>query len=243
MITRTNTPPQGPVEPPLPRGPHAISAAAVAADQRRRLLAALPRAVAENGFDAMTVEHIVKQAQVRRNSFYEQFADKRECFAAAYEIAQERLFGVLTFRCYTRSEPAERIGSALQAGLDLLGEEPGLARLIVVEAAAAGEPIAGRHYEWLDRYSRLLQLVAVGRPDVLRPRPALEPAIVGAIVSRIKQLVLAGETRELPSLQPELTQLTLSFFGLAEPLPEAQGEEAEPAQPQSPERPSVFEPA
>jgi AcrR family transcriptional regulator len=216
----------------------------VAADQRRRLLAALPEAVAENGFDGMTVEDIVKLAQVRRNSFYEQFADKRECFAAAYEIAQERLLGVLTFRCYARSGPAERVGSALQAGLDLLGREPGIARLLVVEAAAAGEPIASRHNEWLDRYSRLLQLVAVGSPDVAKPRPALEPAIVGAIVSRIKQLVLAGETCDLLSLQPELTQLTLSFFGLAEPLSApAQGDDAEPAQPQSPDRSSVFEPA
>jgi AcrR family transcriptional regulator len=220
----------------------------VAADQRRRLLAALPRAVAENSFDGTTVEHIVKLAQVRRNSFYEQFADKRECFAAAYEIAQERLLGVLTFQCYMRSGPAERIGSALEAGLDLLGTVPGLARLIIVEAPAAGEPIAARHQEWLDRYGRLLQLAAVGAADDAKPRQALEPAIVGAIVSRVKQMVLAGETGDLPSLRTELAQLTLSFFGSEEPAtvslsPPTQRLGAESAQPQSPERPSVLEAA
>jgi AcrR family transcriptional regulator len=247
-VAGANTQQQQPVESPLSRGPQAISGDAVGEDQRRRLLAALPPAVAENGFDRTTVEDIVKLAQVRRNSFYEQFADKRECFAVAYEIAQERLLGVLTFQCYTRSGPAERVSAALKAGLQLLGAEPGLARLMIVEAPAAGEPIASRHHEWLDRYSRLLQLAAVGRPDLAKPRQALEPAIVGAIVSRIKQVVLAGETRDLPSLEQELTQLTLSFFGSLGSLPDAfssstQREGAESAQPQSPERSSVLEPA
>jgi AcrR family transcriptional regulator len=233
---------------PLPRGPYAISAEAVAADQRRRMLEALPHAVAESGFEGTTVEHIVKLGGVRRNSFYEQFADKRDCFAAAYEIAQERLLGVLTFRCYTRSGLADRVGGALSGGLDLLAANPSLARLIIIEAPAAGEEIAGRHQEWLDRYGRLLGLAAVGSPDVATPRPALENAILGAMVSRIKQLILAGETRELPNLCPELVQLTLSYYGSpalpADPRPVSPaGEGAESSQPQSPERRSVLEPA
>ncbi len=194
------------------------------------------------------MEDIVRLAQVRRNSFYEQFADKRECFAMAYEIVQERLLGVLTFRCYTRSGPVERIGGALEAGLDLLAAEPDLAHLTIVEAPSAGGAIATRHHEWLDRYGRLLQLAVVGKPDATKPRPALEPAIVGAIVSRIKQVVLAGETSDLPRLQPELTKLSLSYFGLTEPSSAAfsvsgQRELAESAQPQSPERSTVLEAA
>jgi AcrR family transcriptional regulator len=248
-FTRTNTvsnleAPHQSGEPPLPRGPQAIVAGALAADQRQRLIAALTRAVAENGFGTTTVGQIVKLAQVRRNVFYEQFADKQACFAAAYEIAQERLLGVLTFRCYTRLGPAERIDAALGAGLNLLAAEPGLARLIAVEAPAAGGAIADRHHDWLDRYSRMLRLAVVGSPDVAEPRPALEPAIAGAVVSRVKQLVLAGEARKLPSLRLELTQLVLSFFGSPEPLvAPGQRDGVEPAQPQSPERSSVLEPA
>jgi AcrR family transcriptional regulator len=232
----------------LPRGPYPISADAVAADQRRRMLEALPRAVAENGFEATTVGHIVKLGGVRRNSFYEQFTDKRDCFAAAYEIAQERLFGVLTFQCYTRAGFVDRIGTALGAGFDLLSANTGLARLIVIEAPAAGEEIAARHQEWLDRYGRLLRLAAVGSPDVATPKPALEPAIVGAILSRVKQLILAGETHGLPGLCPELLQLTLPYYDSPTLSPDprrtsAVGEDAESAQPQSPGRRKVLEPA
>jgi AcrR family transcriptional regulator len=218
----------------------------VGADQRRRLLEALPRAVAENGFEGTTVEHIVKLAQVRRNSFYEQFRDKHECFSAAYENAQERMLGVLTFRCYTRTGLVDRIDSALKAGLDLLGADPILANLLVIEAPAAGKEIAARHEQWLDRYSRMLRLAAVDSPDVTRPRPALEPAVVGAIVSRIKQLVLSGEARELPAFCAELVQFTLSFFGSPEPPPASLQTPphrlgVDSVQPQSPERSSVLE--
>lgn len=236
--------PKRSLDPPLPRGSHAISASFVAADQRRRLLAALPRAATENGFAGMTVEHIVKLAQVRRNAFYEQFGDKKDCFSAAYEVAQERLLGVLTFQCYTRVELAERIENALGAGLDLLAGDPVLARLLVVEAPAAGGEILARHQQWLDRYGRMLSLAAIGNPDVAKPPPALEPAIAGGVFSRIKQLVLDGEAHRLPRLCPELTRFVLSFYGSPDPLasPAEQRYGVEPAQPQSPERSDVLEP-
>ena len=134
------------------RGPYAVSAEVVAADQRRRLLEALPLVVARHGFEATTVDQIVKLGRVRRNSFYDQFTSKQDCFSAAYEIAQERLLGVLTYQCYARAPFAERIGGALKAGLRLLAADPSMARLIVVGAPAAGEELASRHHEWLDRY-------------------------------------------------------------------------------------------
>jgi AcrR family transcriptional regulator len=236
--------------PPLPRGPYAISADVVAADQRRRLLEALPLAVAEHGFEGTTVDQIVKIAQVRRNSFYEQFEDKRDCFAVAYEIAQERLLGVLTYQCYARAGLADRTSFALDAGLDWLGANPALTRLIVVEAPAAGESIAAHHYEWLDRYGRLLRFAAIDSPGVDTPGPAVEPAVVGGVISRLKQKVLAGETEDLQGLCQELAQFVLSFYGdvakdsastaTSKKRWRSQGE---PPQPQSPERSSVLEPA
>lgn len=193
------------------------------------------------------MEHIVKLAQVRRNSFYEQFGDKHECLAEAYEIAQERLLGVLTFHCYTRRGLDDRVGSALEAGLGLLGADPVLAHLLVVEAPAAGDEMAARHHQWLDRYGRMLRLAAVDCPGVDKPSPALEPAVIGGLVSRVKELVLAGEARELPGLRSELLRFALSFYGSPEPpagsptVVHCRG--AESAQPQSPERASVLEPA
>jgi len=206
------------------------------------LLDALPLAIAESGFEATTVDQIVKIAQVRRNSFYEQFDDKRDCFAAAYEIGQERLLGVLTFQCYTQTGLANRASAALGAALDLLGRDPTLTRLIIIEAPAVGGGVVSRHHEWLDRYGRMLHFAAMGDSGIVPPKPSVEPAVVGGIVSRIKQLVLAGEAERLPQLCPELVQFALSFYGSLEPLAASVGDSDEPPQPQSPDRPSVLEP-
>ncbi len=237
---------QAGAEAALPRGPHAISADAVAVDQRRRLLEALPVVVAEHGFEGATVDQIVKAAQVRRNSFYEQFSDKRDCFSAAYEIAQERLFGVLTYQCYARASLPERVSHALEAGLDLLGANPTMTRLIVVEAPAAGEAIATRHHRWLDRYGRLLRFAAIDSPEICGPSAGVEPAVIGGIVARIKQTVLDGKTQKLPKLHPELVQFVYSFYGPAREAGsisvEVQGNGQPEPQPQSPEPAAVLEP-
>jgi hypothetical protein len=54
------------------------------------------------------------------------------------------------------------VEQALGAGLDALVAEPDVARLLFVEAPSAGEGIALRYHEWLQRYGTLLRSVAPG---------------------------------------------------------------------------------
>ncbi len=229
-----NTPSTAAGAPVLPRGPYAIAPEVVAADQRRRLIEAFPLALAEHGFESVTVAQIVKRAAVSHGSFYEQFADKRDCLAVAYEQAQERLLGVLTFHCYTQGGPATRVEHSLTAGLELLASEPNLARLIAIEAPAAGGEISARHYEWLERYGRMLRLAVVG--SAIEPLAAtIEPAIAGGVVSRVAVLALAQEEERIAELAPALVAYVLSYFDL-------DAVSAAP-QPQSPLRSVELEPA
>jgi AcrR family transcriptional regulator len=204
----------------------------VAADQRRRLLAAVPLVIAEHGFEDATVDRLVKAAAVKRNAFYEQFENKRECVAAAYEEAQERILGAVTYQCYVHADPATRVGRALQGALDLLSAEPELARLVVLDCPCAGDELASRHHEWLDRYGRMLRFATVGAPGTSAPSAGIEPAIVGGIFSRVKEVLLAGEAVQVSDLGSELTAFALSFYG----LPKASRRrftDQEPVQPQS----------
>jgi AcrR family transcriptional regulator len=188
------------------------------------MLAALPPLIAEHGFARTTVAQIVKAAKVRRNAFYEQFESKRDCFATAYELAQERLLGVFTFRCYTRAEPAERIEAALAAGLELLASEPAMARLLV-EAPAVGGEILTRHHEWLERYGRMIRLARIGADGGQRGNREIEAAIAGGIATQVGRLVLEGKAERLADLGPSMTAYALSFV--------ASGDDFPPAQPQS----------
>lgn len=221
----------------LPRGPYALPPEVVEKDQRERLLAALPQAVAEHGYEGTTVSHIVEIAGVARGAFYKQFVDKRACFAAAHEAAHERLLGVLTFPCYARASLSERVEGSLGAGLAFLASEPELARLLTVEAPAAGPEVAKRHHEWMSRYGALLRRAALGQPEVeLPPRP-FEPVIVGGIASAIAAQVLAGRTEQLEKELPELTAYVLACYH--SPAPEdprvglARADSPQPEQPPS----------
>ncbi len=212
-----------PEHPPLPRGMHALPPERVADDQRRRILAALPEVVAEHGYEGTTVSYIVARAGIARGAFYKQFRNKRDCFAAAHESAQERLLGVLTLPCYARAGLGERVSGSLGAALDLLASDLALARLLAVEAPAAGGEIARRHHEWLRRYGSLLRLASVDAPDTAAPDRSVEPVIVGGIASRIAGEVLDERAECLRDLAPGLVAYVLAFY------PQPQGESARSA--------------
>jgi len=201
----------------LPRGRHALAPEDVLRDQRERLIDAVPRVVAERGYEAMSVADIVRVAAVSRNAFYKNFADKGECFAAAHEAGHERLLEALVRDCDAEATIEERVEASLAAGLDALASEPDLARLLFVEAPSAGEETALRYHEWLGRYGALLRAAAPDMPVRSIPAPEVEAVIVGGIASRVASEVLHGRAKRLPDLTAPLVEYVLAFYGAAEP--------------------------
>ncbi|HSR93671.1 MAG TPA: TetR/AcrR family transcriptional regulator [Solirubrobacterales bacterium] len=203
----------------LPRGRHALAPEEVLRDQRERLIAAVPRVVAGRGYEAMSVADIVKAAAVSRNAFYKNFSDKQECFAAAHEVGHERLFEVLVQPCDAAVTIEERVEGSLAAGLDALASDPDVARLLFVEAPSAGEEIALRYHEWLQRYGTLLRSVAPELPSRSIPAPEVEGVIVGGIASRVASEVLHGQAAKLRDLTAPLVEYVLAFYRIVEPGP------------------------
>jgi AcrR family transcriptional regulator len=203
----------------LPRGRHSLAPEEVLRDQRERLLAAVPGVVAERGYEATSVADIVKAAAVSRNAFYKNFSDKQECFAMAHDAGHERLFEVLVGPCEEGATIEERVERSLAAGLKALAAEPDVARLLFVEAPSAGEEIALRYHEWLQRYGTLLRSVAPEMPPEAIPAPEVEGVIVGGIASRVASEVLNGRAAKLRDLTAPLVEYVLAFYRLTEPAP------------------------
>jgi len=78
----------------LPSGRHGLPRDVVVRSQRERMVEAMIGVVAEKGYTDATVADIISTAGVSRATFYEQFADKEDCFIAAYGAVMERM---LTF--------------------------------------------------------------------------------------------------------------------------------------------------
>ena len=153
----------------LPRGTHGLDPSLVAASQRTRLLEAVGRAVADKGYAAATIDDIVRGAGVSKKTFYEHFADKLDCFLAAYEAASDELFehvrAAQEGADATTGSPRTRAG--IHAYLRWLAAEPALARVFLIEIAAAGPEALERRERLRDRYAERMRELQVANsvPD------------------------------------------------------------------------------
>lgn len=201
----------------LPRGRHALTPEEVLADQRQRLIDAVPRVVAKHGYEAMSVADIVRAAAVSRNAFYDNFGDKQECFAAAHEACHERVLEVLEQRCRKGASSEERVETALGAALEMLAAEPAVARLLFVEAPGAGGEVALRYHEWLRRYGVLLRSSVPQAAENSSLAVEIDQVIVGGIASRVASEVLQGRPAQLRVLTPHFVDYVLAFYGSGRP--------------------------
>src|SRR3954449_11124855 len=119
----------------LPRGRHRLSREQVAASQRRRMLAAMTAAVAEEGYVRTTVADVIAGAGVSRETFYQHFSDKEECFLAAFDAASERLLAQVAQRPpgAPPADPIARLDRLLAVYLSALAADPALSRVFLVE--------------------------------------------------------------------------------------------------------------
>lgn len=168
--------------------------------------------VAERGYQGTSVARVSAAAGVSTRSFYKHFESKGDCFLLLLELRQQQLLTVLREACSDDDEVPEMVRSALDACLRLLSAEPALARLLTLEAPAAGGRITRRHYEWLDAYADLLGEAATRLPAAQRPSRSAQLTIVGGIASRIAESVLAKRTAALPRMLPELSDVILAFY-------------------------------
>jgi AcrR family transcriptional regulator len=87
---RTAAPRTGPIYKRLPHGPHRLERNEVILHQRARIHGAMVEAVARHGYEGTSVKQVISLAGVSRRSFYEQFANKEECFLTTFDLIVRR---------------------------------------------------------------------------------------------------------------------------------------------------------
>jgi AcrR family transcriptional regulator len=191
----------------LPRGTHGLDPSLVAASQRARLLEAVGRAVAEKGYAAATIDDIVRDAGVSKKTFYEHFSDKLGCFLAAYEAASDELLAHVT----AAQEGADadwlaRTRAGIHAYLRWLAAEPALARVFLIEIAAAGPEALERRERLRDRYAERMRELQVTNSV---PDEIFHAVVAGADDLVVRRLREGGDLLEL---EPALVYLQVSLL-------------------------------
>lgn len=201
----------------LPRGRHGLPREFVAQNQRERLLVALAECLEEKGYDRTTVSAVGKRAGVSKSDFYKQFESKDACFIAAYDDAVERIRAKVLAACAERVDWASGVLAALSELLDLLAAETAQAQLVLVEGLRAGRGVYDRYQVALQSFVPYLRDGAPAPAGGERPPEATDEAVVGGIASLLARRVLAGETKKLPALLPEIAEFALTpYVGTAE---------------------------
>jgi AcrR family transcriptional regulator len=203
----------------LPRGTHGLDPSLVAASQRTRLLEAVGRAVAEKGYAATTIDDIVRGAGVSKKTFYEHFQDKLGAFLAAYEAASDELYehvcaaqdgawdGAPTAADATDAW-LERTHAGIRAYLRWLAAEPALARVFLIEVAAAGPDALARRERLRDRYAARMRELQDSDADV--PDELFHAVVAAADDLVVRRLREGGDLLEL---EPLLLRLQVSLLG------------------------------
>jgi AcrR family transcriptional regulator len=197
----------------LPRGRHGLPRDLVARSQRERLLAAVVRVTAARGYESTSVADVLEEAGVGRESFYELFADKRDCLLAARGILVDDFESTVAV-AYEEAGPwAERARKALAAMLDWLAADPAAAKVVVVELGAVGVASRERFQADFDRFTKLID-AGLESEEPVPGLPHATGLAVGGAMAQVYEEIVGDRTTELPRLLPELTyELLVPFLG------------------------------
>jgi AcrR family transcriptional regulator len=201
----------------LPRGPHRLSREQVESHQRERILSAVIAMVGTKGYAATTIGDISRRAHVSRDTFYEQFANKEECFLAAYDATTRELLAEIVAVGTSQASYVDAVRDGVRVYLRFWSEHPEAARACTLEVMAAGERALAQRERTLGSFARLFRAIAErvateqpGTPTV----PDIVPrASILAVLDLATEYVRQGRTSSLPEIENEIVYLWL--LGLA----------------------------
>jgi AcrR family transcriptional regulator len=189
----------------LPRGRHKLSRADVAGQQRQRMLTALADVLTERGYANTPVAAVIERAGVSRETFYQQFASKQDCFIAAFEDAVSDVATALfTELGATAGTPLERFDRGLRVYLATLAAEPAKTRLFLVETYAAGPEAIARRAEIQAQFVDGIAALFGARSKAKR---AVCEALVGAIVALVTARIVSDDVAGLAAIRAPIVEL------------------------------------
>jgi AcrR family transcriptional regulator len=189
----------------LPRGRHGLSREQVQESQRGRIFLAMAAAMAEKGYVETSVADVLKRSGVGRESFYQLFTSKLDCFLQAFDVAGRMLLSRLDqVGSDAEGPPVERFEHAFGEYLAVLAEQPDLARVFLLEVYAAGPAAVRRRAEMQDRIvDRMATVLGAEGPQ---ERFACQVLVAG-VGNLVATPLATGDTAALARLHRQVVTL------------------------------------
>jgi len=199
-------------------GPNGMPRGQVTEIQRTRMLTATVEAVEEVGYARLTVAQVIGRARVSRKTFYDLFEDREDCFLAAFDQAVDQLARLVSEAYQTENNWRDGVRAGLLALLRFMDEEPGLARMCIVEALGAGPRVLERRAQILRQVKEVIDDGRAGAGAKVRatqesPDVTAE-GVIGAVFAVLHTRMLArGREPYTALLGPLMSMIVLPYLG------------------------------
>ncbi|KUL38716.1 hypothetical protein ADL22_17535 [Streptomyces sp. NRRL F-4489] len=203
----------------MPSGRHRLSREEVVASQRARMLIATAEAMRDKGYAGTSVADIIRRAGVSRETFYQQFRSKEDCFVQALDAATDRLAGRLAAAWQppdagATAAPEESFRRLLRLYLDTLAEHAAFARLFLVEVYAAGPEAMARRMRWQRWFADGIAGIFPAAPDGGADERRFHcEALVAAAAHLVTVHLVADDPAALRALEDPLVRLAVRLLG------------------------------
>jgi AcrR family transcriptional regulator len=174
----------------------------VESTQRLRVIVAMAEVMHDQGYVGTPVADVLKRAGVSRETFYQLFSSKLDCFLAAFDLVGDILLGQLgTVREGGTGSRLDRFERTIEEYLEVLASEPAYARLFLVEVYAAGPEAMQRRFGLQHRFADALGDLLGARSD--SDRFACQ-TLVAAISVMVTEPLVAHDADALRQLGPPI---------------------------------------
>ena len=169
-------------------------------------------AVAVKGYRETTVADVVARAGLSRKTFYEHFSNKEECFLSTYDQISTRVIRRMDLAHKRANGWSSRVEAAIRALFEAAIENPGAARLILLEINALGPGGIERRERSADHYERFMRDALERTPGKGSLSDPVVKAVAGGLQRILCRRILRGERAKLLTLIPDLVTWTTSYY-------------------------------
>lgn len=188
----------------------------VTSPKRQRILDGMLETVGADGYDAASVRAVLDRTGLYRQAFYDNFADKDECYLEAFDVGVARVEALARKAAASEKGWRAKLRAGLGAILDYCDAEPDVSRAIVVEVHAAGQEALSKRTEAMKRAADFIDSVRSETEESRTPPQIAPEAIVSGIHAVVHSRLSTRGEGGFRGLLPEFMYFAvLPYFGAA----------------------------
>jgi AcrR family transcriptional regulator len=182
--------------------------------KREKILTGMLEEVGSAGYDATSVRTVLDRTGLYRQAFYDDFADKDDCYRCAFDAGVARLEALAAAAAAGEEGWQAKLRAGLGAILDFLDAEPDIGRALFVEVHAAGPEALARRGEAMRRAADFVDLARLDADQPESPPRIASEGVVAGIHAVVHSRLSTGADHGYRGTLPELMYFAvLPYFG------------------------------